>query len=104
MAITYTWSIETCEHELTSGSKCITTIHWGCTGVDGDYSCKSYGTTSHTPDPTDADFIPYDDVTEANAISFVHEVLNKSEIEANIAVDINNQKNPKSAYGKPWLA
>ena len=104
MAITYTWSISNCEHELTSGSKCITTIHWRCDGIDGDHSSTSYGTTSHTPDPDDADFIAYDDVTEANAISFVHEALNKSEIESNIAVDIGNQKTPTSASGKPWAA
>ena len=34
MAVTYTWTIPTVERNLSDGG--ITTIHWRCTGVDGD--------------------------------------------------------------------
>jgi len=102
MAITYTWSIPAVESSTADGG--ITTIHWRCTGVDGDYSCASYGTFGCTPDPSDADFIAYANVTEANCISWAQGALDKAAIEANIAVDIGNQKVPTSASGQPWAA
>jgi hypothetical protein len=66
MAIQYTWTVSNTEFETTSGSKGIVTLHWRCTAVDGDHSVSSYGTTSHTPDPSSSDFIAYDSVTESN--------------------------------------
>ena len=48
MAVTYTWTIPTCEHDIASGG--INVIHWRCTGVDGDNSASSYGTVGLTPD------------------------------------------------------
>jgi len=102
MAISYTWSIPTVENTIATGG--INTIHWRCVGVDGDYSCANYGTTSHTPDASASDFIAYADVTEANAIAWAQAALDKAAIEANIAVDIGNQKAPTSASGQPWAA
>jgi len=67
MAITYTWTIPEVERNLSDGG--ITTIHWRCTGVDGDHSASSYGTTGHEPDASDSGFISYDSVTEANCIA-----------------------------------
>ena len=102
MAITYTWTIPTVESSTQNGG--IHTIHWRCTGVDGDHSCSNYGTTSHTPDASAAGFIAYADVTEANAIAWAQGALDKDSIEANIKVDVDNQKAPTSASGQPWAA
>ena len=102
MALTYTWSIPAVESSTATGG--ITTIHWVCTGVDGDHSCASYGTTSHTPDASASDFIAYADVTEANAIAWAQGALDKAAIEANIKVDVDNQKTPTTAIGQPWAA
>ena len=69
MAVTYTWTIPTCEHDIATGG--INVVHWRCTGVDGDHSASSYGTVGLTPDPSAADFIAYADVTEAQAQGWV---------------------------------
>lgn len=100
MAIAYTWSIPNVEHNTADGG--ITVIHWSCTGVDGDHSASSYGTTSHTPDASAADFIAYNSVTEANCIAWAQAQVDKAEVEAAIAAKIDADKNPTSASGTPW--
>jgi hypothetical protein len=102
MAVTYTWTIPTVERNLSDGG--ITIIHWRCTGVDGDYSSSNYGTTSHTPDADAADFIAYDDVTEANCIAWAQAALDQDAIETAIADDIGVKKTPTTGSGTPWAA
>jgi hypothetical protein len=100
MAVTYTWSVANTERNLLDGG--ITVIHWRCTGVDGDYSASSYGTTSHEYDADAADFIAYDSVTEANAISWAQAALDQSAIETAISDSITAQKTPTTGDGVPW--
>ena len=102
MAITYTWTIPTVERTLSDGG--ITTIHWRCTGVDGDHSASSYGTTGHTPDASADGFIAYDSVTEANCIAWAQAALDKDATEAAIADNIAVKKTPTTGSGQPWAA
>jgi hypothetical protein len=110
MAVTYTWTIPTVERNLSDGG--ITIIHWRCTGTEtvgsGDdavtYTASNYGTTSHTPDADAADFIAYDDVTEANCIAWAQAALDKDAVETAIADDIGVQKTPTTGSGQPWAA
>lgn len=104
MAITYTWTVSQTEYETTSGSKGIITLHWRCVAKDGDHSTSSYGTTTHTPRPSDSSFIAYDSVTEANAIAWAQSKLDKDATEANLAKGIENLKNPPTLSGRPWAA
>ena len=104
MAITYTWTISQTEYETTSGSKGITTLHWRCTAVDGEHSVSSYGTTSHTPDPSDSNFIAYENVTEANCIAWAQAQVDKIATEENLKKGIDNLKNPPTMSGRPWDA
>ena len=102
MAITYTWTIPTVERNLSDGG--ITTIHWRCTGVDGDHSASSYGTTGHDPDASADGFIAYDSVTEANCIAWAQAQVGQSDVEAAIASEIAAMANPISGSGTPWAA
>jgi hypothetical protein len=102
MAITYTWTIPTVERNLSDGG--ITTIHWRCTGVDGDHSASSYGTTGHDPDASADGFIAYDSVTEANCIAWAQAQVGQSDVEAAIAAKIEADKNPTTGSGTPWAA
>ena len=104
MAITYTWKISQTEYETTSGSKGIQVLHWQCTAVDGDHTIKSYGTTSHTPEPSSSDFIAYENVTEANCITWAQAQVDKAATEANLKIGIDNLKNPPTMSGTPWAA
>ena len=100
MAITYTWTIPTCEHDIASGG--INVIHWGCTGVDGDYSASSYGTVGLTPDASEPDFVAYADVTEAMAQAWVWDNVSQDDTETAIAAKIDAMENPTEASGNPW--
>ena len=102
MAVTYTWSVSDIERNVSDGG--ITTIHWRCTGVDGDHSASNYGTTAHEYDASDAGFIAYDSVTEANAIDWAKAQLDADAIEQAIADKIAAEQNPTSAAGVPWAA
>ena len=100
--VTYTWSVPMTEYNNADGG--IFCIHWRVTGVDGDYSASSYGTTSHEYDASDAGFIAYDSVTEANAIEWAKAQLDADAIEQAIADKIAAEQNPTSAAGVPWAA
>jgi hypothetical protein len=102
MAVTYTWTIPTVERNLSDGG--ITTIHWRCTGVDGDHSASSYGTTGHDPDASADGFIAYDSVTEANCIAWAQAQVGQSDVEAAIASEISAMANPTTGSGTPWAA
>jgi hypothetical protein len=102
MAVTYDWTIPTCEHDIASGG--INVIHWRCTGVDGDNSASSYGTVGLTPDPSSSDFVAYADVTEAMAQGWVWDSVSQADTEAAIADKINAMANPTEASGTPWAA
>ena len=97
---TYTWQIANTERNTADGG--VVVCHWRCTGVDGYHSASSYGTTSHTPDPTAAGFVPYADLTEETVLGWVHAAVDKDDIEAAIADKINAMANPTSASGTPW--
>jgi len=102
MAVTFTWSVPMTERNTADGG--ITVIHWRCTGVDGDHSASSYGTTSHEYDASDAGFIAYDSVTKANAIEWAKAQLDADAVEQAIADKIAAEQNPTSAAGVPWAA
>ena len=97
---TYTWQIANMERNTADDG--VVVCHWRCTGVDGDNSASAYGTTSHTPDPAAAGFVPYADLTEATVLGWVHAAVDKDDIEAAIADKIDAMANPTSASGTPW--
>jgi hypothetical protein len=99
--IEYNWTIPTTEYETATGG--ITVGHWRLTAVDGDFTASAYGTAGFTPDATSPDFKPYDQVTEAEVLDWVWASgVDKDETEANLASQIDAQKNPTSAAGVPW--
>ena len=103
MAITYTWTIPTLERHTSDDG--VITVHWYCLGTDADgNSARSYGTTSHTPDPDDAGFIAYADLTETVVLGWVHGSVDKDATEAAIASKIDAIANPTTASGTPWAA
>ena len=96
--MTITWTITQCDRLTADGF--ITTAHWTCSAVDGDYSASSYGTCGFAAGtPT----IPYDQVTEAEVLNWCWAGgVDKDAVEANLAANIDLQKNPVVAAGVPW--
>jgi len=93
-----TWTIEQCEHLVSTGY--ITVAHWRATAQDGDYSASVYATCSFGEgDPS----IPYADVTEAEVLDWCWaNGVDKDATEAALAAQIEAQKNPVQESGVPW--
>jgi len=100
MAATFNWSIPTTEYNKADGG--IFTVHWRASGSDGDYNASSYGTCGFTPDPSSPDFVPYDDLTEAQVLGWVWESVDKDATEAALQAKIDADMNPTTGTGVPW--
>ena len=107
MANTYTWKVGQCDRTLADGM--ITTLHYTVSAVteDGVYSAGAYGSIGLDPADPD-DMIPYDNITEAQAISWVQEKLGGEEKVSEIHAALDNQltekRTPTTGTGTPWAA
>jgi hypothetical protein len=99
-----TWTISQLDRSLPDGV--VYTAHWRVSDTDGDASGSVYGTISFdAKDPSDPDFVPYDNLTEAQVVGWVKEAMGDDTVaahEANVAAQIAAQKNPTTAAGVPW--
>ena len=95
------WRITLTEY-TNDTDKGIVTAHWRCNAQDGEYTASAYGTAGFTPDPTAAGFVPYADLTEADVLAWVWGSVDKDEMEANLAQQIEDQKAPETQSGLPW--
>jgi hypothetical protein len=96
MTATINWSIQQLDRKTADGF--VTTAHWRCDAVDGEFSASVYGTAGFTGDLT----IPYAELTQEQVLGWVWGSLDKAEIEANALAQIELQKNPVTATGTPW--
>ena len=99
MAITYNWNISTLDRDVATGF--VTTAHWQCNAVDGEFSASAYSTCGW---PEGTPTVPYEDLTQATVLDWVWESIDKEATEASLAAQIALLKNPVKASGTPWQA
>jgi hypothetical protein len=92
-----TWTISNLDRQVSDGL--VTTAHWRVDAVDGEHTAGAYGSVGFTRGD---DFIPFEQLTEAQVVEWVKAQLDVAEIEASLAGQINKQKNPVTAHGLPW--
>ena len=97
---TFTWTIANLERNTADGG--VTVAHWRCIAVDGDHSASAYGTVGFTPDASAAGFVPYENLTEADVLAWVHGSVDKDATEAALTAKIDAEKNPTTTAGTPW--
>jgi len=95
-----TWTIANLERNTADGG--VTVAHWRCTAVDGDHSASAYGTVGFTPDASADGFVPYENLTEADVLAWVHGSVDKDATESALAAKIDAEKNPTTTAGTPW--
>ena len=107
MANTYTWKVGQCDRNLADGV--ITTLHYtiNATDEDGTYSVGAYGSVGlEAPDPSD--MIAYDNVTEAQAITWAQSAIGGAEkveeILNALAAQLTEKRTPTKGTGTPWSA
>ena len=97
MTTQITWTVTQTDYETANGF--ITTAHWTCNAVDGDYTASIYSTSSWASGtPT----VPYASVTMAEVLNWIWESVDKQATEDALAANIALQKNPVTAQGLPW--
>ena len=93
------WKIVNMERDASTGF--VSTVHWTCSDVDGDFSGSTYGSIGFTGDL----ITPFDQLTEAQVIGWVKESMGAETVaahEAAVAKQIEEAKEPKVATGMPW--
>ena len=107
------WIIERLLVKPTAGTytDVVITADWRCNGTEtigtGDdaktYSGTCYGSTSFQP--PSGEFTPYEDLTEAQVLSWCYaNGVDQAAIEANVTQQINDQINPPViAPPLPWV-
>ena len=104
MAVDYSWTIAQMERNVADGG--VIVAHWRCnaeeTVGDTTYYAGSYGTCGFTPDASAPDFVPYDQLTEADVLAWVWGSIDKDAIEAALVANIEEQKAPATETGLPW--
>ena len=86
--------------ERNTADDVVTTAHWLANLTDGDYSASAYGTQSFTRDEESPAFIAFDALTEADVVGWL--TLDEG-LEANLQAQIDEQKEPTSSTGMPWV-
>lgn len=98
MTITNKWDIVQldCYPEVNGTTDVVFTVHWNLTGTEGDLSGYVYGSVGVTLD-ADAPFTPYAQLTKEQVVGWVKDAIGAETVaahEANVAQQIENQKNP----------
>ncbi len=99
---THTWKVVSLDaqpsHE--GHSNVINTVHWTLTGVDGEHTASTYGSVGVTYD-ADAPFTEYNNLTEANALAWVWNSVDKTEQEANVDNQLAELASPSKVTLSP---
>jgi hypothetical protein len=103
--MTILWLIERLSVKPTEGTltDVVITADWRCNGSQETYSGTCYGSCSFQP-PTGS-FTPYEDLTEQQVLDWCFaNGVDKTAIEANVTLQIENQINPPVVVlPLPWV-
>ena len=103
--MTILWLIERLLVKPTEGSltDVVITADWRCNGSQDNYSGTCYGSCSFQP--PSGSFTPYEDLTQDQVLQWCYENgVDKTGIEANVTLQIENQINPPVVVlPLPWV-
>ena len=96
--INYNWNVVQMDRQVADGF--VTTVHYNVSAVDGEFTASTYGTVGFTKE--EMDYVPFEQLTQEQVIGWVQDSLGQDTVEANLATQIEAQKNPVSESGLPW--
>ena len=103
-SVSMTWDITAmdCLPVSQGNTDVVETVHWTCSGTDGDYSGSVYS-TCQVP-YTGSSFTPYDQLTEQQVLGWIWaNGVDKTATVAAVQQQINNQINPPVVQPPlPW--
>lgn len=110
MAITYTWAVTGMKVLKSAGSlqDYVVNVQWTKTGTDENGNTGTFrGATPFQPDPTQSDFVPFDQLTEAVVIGWVQPVvvgMYAEHVDGVIAKQIADMADPVIEPALPWTS
>lgn len=107
MAITYTWEVTGMKvTKAGTLNNYVVQTYWKKIGTDADgFSGSFSGATPFAPDPTQPNFVPYDQLTQAIVLSWIEPVVTGSyeqHVNAAIAKAIAEARDPVIDEPLPW--
>ena len=93
---TFNWQISAlnCYPTQDNFTDVVFTVHWRCTGTDGQYTASVYSTCS-VPAPNPDDFTPYENLTLNQVLGWIWaNGVDKDATEAAVQTNIDNLINP----------
>lgn len=107
MSITYTWAVTGMKvTKVGTLNNYVVQTYWTKTGTDADgFSGTFNGATPFTPDPTQPNFVPYDQLTQAIVLSWIEPLVTGSyeeHVNAVIAKAIADARDPVVDEPLPW--
>ena len=107
MSIVYNWQVSqlNCLPSVEGKQDYVVTVHWACSGADGDYSGNVYSTCS-LPVVEGASFVSYADLTLDTVLGWIWaNGVDKAATEAAVEQQIENAQNPPLVSPPlPWSA
>jgi len=99
---THTWKVVSLDAQPSHDghNNVINTVHWTLTGVDGEHTASTYGSVGVTYD-ANSPFTEYDNLTEADALAWVWDSVDKTEQEANVEKQLAELANPSKVTLSP---
>jgi hypothetical protein len=86
----------------------VVTVNFNVSGTDGTYTANIDGNIQFTPEQSEAKFVPYDQLTQAEVIGWINTATNNQEnYYANVQGQINSMITPPVSpisQPLPWSA
>lgn len=94
-----------CAPETELGPNYVVTAHWECTGVDGIFKGRFFSSTKFDVDPTQPQFVPFENLTEETVLSWIWSAdTDKQTIENIVRDTIETQQKPTIVeVPLPWI-
>jgi hypothetical protein len=108
MSVTITWQIDDMKRNTETGG--VFEVFWTVWATRQEkYVTGINGSVELSPDPDSDTFIAYDDLTQDNVISWVHNILDRDIIEQEVTDKLNRlhplvESIPVESTGIPWAS
>lgn len=107
MAITYTWAVTGMKvTNVGSETNYVVQTYWTKTGTDENGNTGTFsGATPFAPNPSQPDFIPFDQLTQATVLGWIQPLVTGSyedHVNNVIAEQIAVKVNPVTEPALPW--
>lgn len=80
-------------------------LHWEANSSDSEHEARCYGSLELSEiDPNDPNFISFEELTEAQVVSWFLEILGESvaSLESNLLSQLEEKKKKANSLGTPW--